>query len=112
MAGMFIIIVVLLGVVAWVFQNNVRQAQLISAEAAHSEVRSNRLAILRNVVERSYMEVEPKHRATWEAALREKLGPRYGMEVALVQDSAPPYAIIEDRTYGMASRFYLPSGRS
>ena len=45
LAGMFIIIIVLLGTIAWVFQNNVREAHLVSKEAAINEVRSNRLEL-------------------------------------------------------------------
>jgi len=110
MAGMFIIIVVLLGMMAWVFQGNVREAQLVSKEAMINEVRSNRLSILRNVVEKSYMDVEPKNLARWQAAMQEKLGPMYGIEIMVVGNNLPPYAVLEDRTYGMTSKFYLPSG--
>ena len=107
MAGMFIIIVVLLGMIAWVFQNNVREANLVSKEAALNEVRSNRLAVLRNVMEKSYSKVEPKNRAAWAGALQQKLGPLYGLEVAVNLDAVPPYAVIEDRTYGTTSYFHL-----
>ncbi len=112
MAGMFIIIVVLLGTIAWVFQNNVREARLVSKEAVINEVRSNRLATLRNVIEKTYPSVEPKNRAAWSAALQEKLGPEYGIEFGISYGSYPPYVVLEDRTYGMSSRFFLSSGRT
>ena len=112
MAGMFIIIIVLLGTIAWVFQNNVREAHLVSKEAAMNEIRSNRLATLRNVIEKTYPSVEPKNRATWAADLQEKLGPKYGIEVGMAYANYPPYVVLEDRTYGMSSRFFLSSGRT
>ena len=112
LAGMFIIIVVLLGMVAWVFQNNVREAQLISKEAALNDVRSNRLSVLRNVIEKTYPEVEPKNRAEWASALQEKLSPQYGIEIAVNPQDVPAYVVLEDRTYGLTSYFYLPSGSS
>ncbi|RLG20379.1 hypothetical protein DRN67_00020 [Candidatus Micrarchaeota archaeon] len=112
MAGMFIIIVVLLGMIAWVFQNDMRESHLVIKESQINEVRSNRLAILRNVIERTYEDVEPKHRAAWENSIEDKLGPLYGVEVVVDQNSIPPTAVLEDRTYGLVSEFYLPTGQS
>ena len=112
MAGMFIIIVVLLGVIAWVFQNNIRESSLLLKEAKIHEIRSNRISALRNVIEKSYVRIEPKNRAAWMGAIQEKLGPMYRVEIAFNTDSTPPYGVIEDRTYGMISYFYLSSGRS
>ncbi|VVC04118.1 Uncharacterised protein [Candidatus Burarchaeum australiense] len=108
---MFIVIVVLLGTLAWVFQNNVREAKLLSKEAAVNEVRSNRLSVLRNVIEKSYVLVEPRNRGTWRAAIEQKLAPKYDIEFAM-NTANPPYCVLEDRTYGMSASFFLPSGRS
>ncbi|MFA6036317.1 MAG: hypothetical protein WC759_05160 [Candidatus Micrarchaeia archaeon] len=109
LAGMFIIIVVLLGTVAWVYQNNVRQAQLVTRESAMNEVRSNRIAVVRNIIEKTYEKTDVESRGMWAGFVRDKLGKRYGLEIAVDLDGSPSTVLIEDRLYGLSSRFVLPT---
>jgi type II secretory pathway pseudopilin PulG len=109
LAGMFIIIVVLLGVVAWVYQNNVREAQLVAKESQLNEIRSNRMAAARLVIERTYEKTSPDNRNFWVGQVQDKIGPLYGVQVAVSLDRYPPTATIEDRTYGLSSSFILPT---
>ena len=106
---MFIIIVVLLGTIAWVYQNNVRQAQMVNRESAVNEVRSNRLAVVRNIMEKTYEKTDAENRGLWAGFVSEQLGKRYGLEIAVDLERTPRTASIEDRLYGLSSRFVLPT---
>lgn len=106
---MFIIIIVLLGTIAWVYQNNVRESQLVNKEAAMNEVRSNRIAVVRNIMEKTYERTAAEDRGLWAGFVQEKLGKSYGLEIAVDLEGTPSTASIEDRTYGLSSRFVLPT---
>jgi len=106
---MFIIIVVLLGTVAWVYQNNVRAAQLVNKDAELNEIRSNRLAVARNVIEKTYAKTEPENRAMWAGFVSEELGQKHGLGIAVDLEHTPRTVLIEDRTYGLSTRFVLPT---
>jgi len=107
-AGMLIIMVMLIGVVAWVYQNNVRSNEAVVRESAVREARSNHMAILKNVILRTYPSVSPQNKLTWAGAISKDVASKYGLNVVFDFSSFPGRVTIEDKNYGLVSQFELP----
>jgi len=106
-AGMFIILVMLMGFIAWVYQSNVRSSEQVVRESLVREARSNHLAIVKNVILRTYPSVNPENRLTWAGAIAKDVAEKYGVNVAFDFNSFPGRVTLEDGTYGLTAQFEL-----
>lgn len=107
MAGMLIIVIMLMGVLAWVYQGSVRGNEALVRESALREARSNHMAILKNVILRTYPSVDPSNRLTWAGAISKDVAARYGLNAVFDFSSFPGRVTIEDKNYGLVSQFEL-----
>ena len=104
---MLIILIMLMGVVAWVYQTNVRGNEAVVRESAVREARSNHVAIVKNVVLSTYPSILPPNRLTWAGAVSKDVASKYGLNVAFDFKSFPARVTIEDKLYGLTAQFEL-----
>ncbi len=106
-AGLLMLSVFMLGFVLLLGLNSPRIASNGYSSMVTSEIRSDRLAIARNVLIKSYKKVDESHRKQWANVAEGELSSTYGLRVSIDMQKFPAEANITDPANGMSTSFFL-----
>ena len=106
-AGLLVLSTFLLGFVLLMSSGSLRISSKGYSSMVAAEVQSNRLAIARNVIKRSYGMIDPHNTAQWTEAA-EAISRDYGVRVSIDFEKFPAEANLTDETNGMSTSFLLP----
>jgi hypothetical protein len=106
-AGLLMLSVFMLGFVLLLAANSPRIASKEYSSIVVAEIRSDRMAIARNVLIKSYKGVDEKNTDKWANIAEGELSSRYGFKVSIDLQKFPVEANITDPATGMSTSFFL-----
>jgi hypothetical protein len=106
-AGLLMLSVFMLGFVLLLGSNSPRVASKGYSSIVSAEIHSDRVAIARNVLIKSYKEVDEKNRNQWADAAEGELSRLYGLKIGIDLQKFPAEANITDPQTGMSTSFFL-----
>lgn len=105
--GLLMLSVFMLGFVLLFASTSPRIANNEYNSIVAAEIRSDRIAIARNVLTKSYEGVNAGNRALWENTVEGELAGAYGLNVSIDIQEYPAEANITDPSTGMSTSFFL-----
>jgi hypothetical protein len=105
--GLLMLSVFMLGFVLLFASNSPRIASNEYNSMVAAEIHSDRIAIARNVLIKSYEGVDAGNRAVWENTIEGELARAYGLNISIDTQEYPVEANITDPSTGMSTSFFL-----
>jgi hypothetical protein len=106
-AGLLVLAVFMLGFVLLLGSNSPRIASKEYSSIVAAEIHSDRIAIARNVLIKSYKKIDERNRVQWADMVESELASKYGLRISLDLKKSPVEANITDSTNGMSTSFFL-----
>lgn len=106
-AGLLMLTIFLLGFVLLLGSNSPRIASKEYYSMVAAEIQSDRIAIARNVLIKSYKQVNEENRNQWADKAESELSSRYGLIIKINLQKFPAEASITDPANGMSTSFLL-----
>lgn len=108
-AGLLVLSVFLLGFVFLLSSHSQYIASKNYRSMVSAEIRSDRIAIARNIITKSYRHVDEKGRVQWANSVADSLSNSYGLKVSMNSSSYPLKVNVTDPSNGMSTSFSMVS---
>jgi hypothetical protein len=105
--GLLVLSTFMLGFVLLLSSHTPRIASKGYSSIVAAEVHSDRIAIARNIITKSYRMVEERNRAQWASLVESELSSRYGLRVSINFKNFPAEVNLIDPSNGMSASFVL-----
>lgn len=102
-SGLFIVSILLLASILILHSQSMRRTQQEFTELQITEAKYARLALLRNVIQKSYAKTDRLHLEAWKIAVQTSLAEEYGVDVLLNESKVT----ITDDSLRVKSDFYV-----
>jgi len=106
-AGLLVLSIFMLGFVLLLGSHTSRIASRDYSSIVTAEIRSDRIAIARNVIIKSYRIVEERNKARWTSSIGDEISNSYGLRVSIDFKKFPAEVNLTDPSTGMSSSFLL-----
>jgi len=104
-AGLLVLSVFMLGFVFLLSSHSQYIASKNYRSIVSAEIRSDRMAIARNIITGSYRHVDEKGRAQWATLVVDSLSSSYGLKVSIDSSGYPLQVNVTDPSTGMSTSF-------
>jgi len=108
-AGLLVLSVFMLGFILMLSSHSQYIASKNYQSMVTAEIHSDRIAIARNIITKSYGRVDEKGRAQWASSVASSLSNSYGLKVSIDFTKVPAEVHISDPSNGMNTSFFLIS---
>ena len=105
--GMFVLVVLIAGFLTFAYLQTGRAVTRESGQVLVNEIHADRLALVRNVILKSYRNVSAGNELAWSIAVQQELAPAYGVDAYFDYSGAPAKAVVYDPVTGMRTVFWL-----
>jgi len=106
-AGLLMLAVFMLGFVLLLGSSSSRIASKEYSSMVAAEIHSDRIAIAKNVLIKSYKKVDEGNRNQWASTIKSEFSSTYGLKIGIYLQKSPAEANIIDPTNGMSTSFFL-----
>jgi len=106
-AGLLMLAVFMLGFVLLLGSSSPRIASKEYSSMVAAEIHSDRIAIARNVLVKSYKKVDERNRELWASTIKSELSSKYGLRIGIDLQKSPAEVSITDPANGMSTSFSL-----
>jgi hypothetical protein len=106
-AGLLMLAVFMLGFVLLLGSSSPHIASKEYSSMVAAEIHSDRIAIAKDVLIKSYKKVDERNREQWAGAVKSELSSRYGLKIGIDLQKSPVEASITDPANGMSTSFFL-----
>ncbi|MCX6776751.1 MAG: hypothetical protein NTY73_02125 [Candidatus Micrarchaeota archaeon] len=104
-AGLLVLSVFMLGFVFLLSSHSQYIASKNYRSMVSAEIHSDRIAIARNIITRSYRHVDEKGRVQWATSIADSLSNSYGLKVSMDSSSYPIMVNVTDPSSGLSTSF-------
>ena len=108
-AGLLVLSVFMLGLVLMLSSHSPYIASKSYQSMVTAEIHSDRIAIARNVITKSYRGVDETGKAQWASSVADSLSKSYGLKAFIDFTKTPAEVCITDPSNGMNASFFLTS---